>query len=86
MASKGEPTLSQRKLTVQDIILIQKQLEAAQNLNNLLSEAVTEIGEAISGVDPASVDHEGAIAVLSKVKGVVNGLEKKVEEFTKKLK
>jgi len=78
--------VSQRKLTVQDIILMQKQLEAAQHLNTLLSEAVAEIGEAISGIDPASVDHQEAVAVLNKIRGVVGGLEKKVEEFTKKLK
>jgi len=78
--------VSQRTLTVQDIILMQKQLEAAQQLNILLSEAVTEIGEAISGVDPASVDDKKAAAVLKKVRGVVNNLEKKVEEFNKGLK
>lgn len=78
--------MSERKLTVQDIILMQKQLEAAQHLNTLLSEAVTEIGEAISGIDPASADHQKAVAVLNKIRGVVSGLEKKVEEFTKKLK
>ena len=78
--------MSQRQLTVQDIILMQKQLEAAQHLNTLLSEAVAEIGEAISGIDPASADHQEAVAVLNKIRGVVSGLEKKVEEFTKKLK
>jgi hypothetical protein len=78
--------VSERKLTVQDIILMQKQLQAAQHLNTLLSEAVTEIGEAMSGIDPASVDHQEAVAVLNKIRGVVSGLEKKVEEFTKKLK
>ena len=78
--------MSERKLTVQDIILMQKQLQAAQHLNTLLSEAVTEIGEAMSGIDPASVDHQEAVAVLNKIRGVVSGLEKKVEEFTKKLK
>ena len=78
--------MSQRQLTVQDIILMQKQLEAAQHLNTLLSEAVTEIGEAISGIDPASADHQEAVAVLNKIRGVVSGLGKKVEEFTKKLK
>ena len=78
--------MSQRKLTVQDIILMQKQLEASERLNTLLSEAVTEIGEAMSGIDPASLDHQEAVAVLNKIRGVVSGLEKKVEEFTKKLK
>ena len=78
--------MSQRTLTVQDIILMQKQLEAAQQLNILLSEAVAEIGEAISGVDPASVDDQKAAAVLNKVRSVVSNLEKKVEEFNKRLK
>ena len=78
--------MSQRTLTVQDIILMQKQLEAAQQLNILLSEAVAEIGEAISGVAPASVDDQKAAAVLSKVRNVVSNLEKKVEEFNKRLK
>jgi len=78
--------VSQRTLTVQDIILMQKQLEAAQQLNILLSEAVAEIGEAIGGVDPASVDDQEAAAVLNEVRSVVSNLEKKVEEFNKRLK
>ena len=78
--------MSQRTLTVQDIILMQKQLEAAQQLNILLSEAVAEIGEAIGGVDPASVDDQEAAAVLNEVRSVVSNLEKKVEEFNKRLK
>jgi len=78
--------LSQRKLTVQDIILMQKQLEAAEQLNILLSEAVTEIGEAVGGVDPASVNDQDAAAVLNKIRSVVSKLEKKVEEFNKRLK
>ena len=78
--------MSQRKLTVQDIILMQKQLEAAEQLNILLSEAVTEIGEAVGGVDPASVNDQDAAAVLNKIRSVVSKLEKKVEEFNKRLK
>ncbi len=78
--------MSQRTLTVQDIILMQKQLEAAQQLNILLSEAVAEIGEAISGVDQASVDDQEAAAILNKVRSVLSNLEKKVEEFNKRLK
>lgn len=78
--------MSQRKLTAQDIILMQKQLEAAQQLNILLSEAVTEIGEAVGGIEPASVDDQDAAAVLDKVRSVVSKLEKKVEEFNKRLK
>ena len=78
--------MSERKLTVQDIILIQKQLEAAEQLNNLLGEAVTEIGEAVSGIDIAAVDDQNAVDVLNKVKTVLTKLEKQVEEFTKSLK
>ncbi|UCG22386.1 MAG: hypothetical protein JSU80_07370 [Deltaproteobacteria bacterium] len=65
---------------------MQKQLEAAQQLNVLLSEAVTEIGEVVSRVDQASVDDQDAAAVLNKVRSVVSKLEKKVEEFNKRLK
>jgi hypothetical protein len=65
---------------------MQKQLEAAQQLNILLSEAVTEIGEAVGGIDPASVEDQDAGAVLNKVKSLVSKLEKKVEEFNKTLK
>ena len=78
--------MSERKLTVQDIILFQKQLEAAEQLNNLLGEAVTEIGEAVSGIDTAAVDDQNAVEVLNKVKTVLAKLEKQVEEFTKRLK
>ncbi|MCG6918124.1 MAG: hypothetical protein LJE89_11345 [Deltaproteobacteria bacterium] len=78
--------MSERKLTVQDIILFQKQLEAAEQLNNLLGEAVTEIGEAVSGIDIAAVDDQNAVDVLNKVKTVLTKLEKQVEEFTKSLK
>ena len=78
--------MSQRKLTVQDIILIQKQLEAAQHLNSLLSDAVAEIGEAVSELEPDSVNDQHAAAVLNKVRSVISKLEKKVEEFTKRLK
>ena len=78
--------MSERKLTVQDILLIQKQVEAAEQLNNLLSEAVTQIGEAVSGIDIAAVDDQNAVDVLNKVKTVLTKLEKQVEEFTKSLK
>ena len=78
--------MSERKLTVQDIILIQKQLEAAEQLNNLLGEAVTEIGEAVSGIDTAAVNDQNAVEVLNKVKTVLAKLEKQVEEFAKRLK
>ncbi len=82
----GYPTLQQRKLTVQDIILIQKQLEAAQQLNNLLGEAVAQIEEAVSEIDPASVKDQKAAVALNKVKRAVSTLEKEVEEFNKRLK
>ena len=78
--------MSERKLTVQDIILIQKQVEAAEQLNNLLGEAVTQIGEAVSGIDIAAVGDQNAVDVLNKVKTVLTKLEKQVEEFTKSLK
>jgi hypothetical protein len=65
---------------------MQKQLEAAQQLNILLSEALTEIGEAVGGLDPASVEDQDAAGVLNKVRDVVSKLEKEVEEFNKKLK
>ena len=78
--------MSKRKLTVQDIILIQKQLEAAEQLNNLLGNAVTEIGEAVSGIDIAVVEDQNAAEVLNKVKTVVAKLEKQVEDFAKRLK
>ena len=78
--------MSTRKLTVQDIILMQKQLEAAEQLNHLLGEAVAEMEEAVSGIDPASVKDRDAAAALSKVKSAVKKLEKEVEEFNKGLK
>jgi hypothetical protein len=65
---------------------MQKQLEAAQHLNNLLGEAVAEIGEAVGRIDPASVNNQDAGAVLNKVRNVISELEKKVEEFNKGLK
>jgi hypothetical protein len=78
--------LSTRKLTVQDIILMQKQLEAAHQLNHLLGEAVAEMEEAVSGIDPASVKDRDAAAALIKVKSAVKKLGKEVEEFNKGLK
>jgi hypothetical protein len=86
LCREREPTLSQRTLTVQDIILMQKQLEAAQHLNGLLGEAVAEIGEAVGRIDPASVNNQDAAAILNKVRKVISELEKKVEEFNRRLK
>ena len=78
--------MSTRQLTVQDIILMQKQLDAAHQLNHLLGEAVAEIGEAVGGIDPASVKDRDAAAALSKVRSAIKKLEKEVEEFNKGLK
>jgi predicted nucleic acid-binding Zn-ribbon protein len=82
----GYRILQQRELTVQDIILIQKQLEVAQQLNHLLSEAIAEIGEAVSEIDSTSVKDQKAATALDKVKRAVSKLEKEVEEFNKRLK
>ena len=77
--------MTKRKLTVQDILLLQKQLDFAQQLNQLLTEAVADIEEAVSGINPASIeDHEAAMA-LTKVKSAITALEKEVEEFTKRM-
>lgn len=78
--------MSQRKLTVQDILMIRRQLQAAEQLNNLLSEAVTEVGEAVNDLDPSSVRDERAALALAKVKRALQTLEREVEEFTKKLR
>jgi hypothetical protein len=76
----------QRQLTVQDILMIRKQLQAAEHLNNLLTEAVTEIGDAVNDLDPSSVRDERAALVLATVKGTLQELERRVDEFTKRLK
>jgi len=78
--------VSQRQLTVQDILMIRKQLQAAEQLNNLLSEAVTEIGDAVSDLDPSSVRDERAALALAKVKSTLQKLERRVDEFTKRLR
>ena len=65
---------------------MQKQLESAQHLNNLLGEAVAEIGEAVGSADPASVNNQDAAAVLNKIRKGISELEKKVEEFNKRLR
>ena len=85
MSGKGYLTLSKRKLTAQDIILIQKQLEAAQLLNQLLGEAVAEIGDAVSDIEPALVNDVKAGKALGKVKGSINKLEREVEELNRRL-
>ena len=86
LKGKGCKTVTNRQLTVQDIILIQKQVEAAEQLNQLLSEAIARIGDAVGGIDPASVNDQKAAEVLDKVKRAVSKLEKEVEEFNKRLK
>jgi hypothetical protein len=75
-----------RTLTVEDIILLQKQLEAAQRLNNLLSETVTQIENAVGNIDLAAVKDQSAAAVLEKVKTAVTNLEKELEVFNKSLR
>jgi len=77
--------MSPRKLTVKDIILMQKQLGVSQQFNELLSEALAEIGDAVGGIDPASAHEEKATEVLYKVKSVLSKLEKEVEEFNKRM-
>ena len=78
--------MSQRQLTVQDILMIRKQLQAAEQLNNLLSEAVAEIGDAVNDLDPSSLRDERAALVLAKVKSALQKLERRVDEFTKRLR
>jgi len=78
--------VSQRQLTVQDILMIRKQLQAAEQLNNLLTEAVTEIGDAVNDLDLSSVRDERAALILAKVKSTLQKLERRVDEFTKKLR
>ena len=78
--------MSKRTLTVQDIRLMQRQLEAAEKLNNILGQAVAEIGDAVSGIESDSVQDKKVAAALDKIKSAFNKLEKEVEEFTKGLK
>jgi NTP pyrophosphatase (non-canonical NTP hydrolase) len=78
--------VSQRQLTVQDILMMRKQLQAADQLNNLLTEAVTEIGDAVNDLDLSSVRDERAALILAKVKSTLQKLERRVDEFTKRLK
>ena len=78
--------MSQRQLTVQDILMIRKQLQAAEQLNNLLTEAVTEIGDAVNDLDPSCVRDERAALVLAKVKSALQKLESRVDEFTRRLR
>jgi hypothetical protein len=78
--------MNKRKLTAQDIILIQKQLEIAEQFNELLIESLTEIGEAVGGVEPASINDQQAAEVIAKVKSALSKLEKEVEEFNKRMR
>ena len=77
--------MSKRTLTVQDIMLMQRQLEAAEQLNNILGQAVAEIGDAVSGIESDSIQDKKVAAALDKIKSAFNKLEKEVEEFTKGL-
>ena len=78
--------MSKRTLTVQDIILIQKQLEVSEQLNNILGQAVAEIGDVVSGIESATVQDKKVAAAIDKIKSTINKLEKQVEQFTKGLK
>ena len=78
--------MSKRTLTVQDIMLMQRQLEAAEQLNNILGQAVAEIGDVVSGIESATVQDKKVAAALDKIKSAISKLEKEVEEFTKGLK
>ena len=78
--------MSKRTLTVQDIMLMQRQLAAAEQLNNILGQAVAEIGDAVSGIESDSIQDKKVAAALDKIKSAFNKLEKEVEEFTKGLK
>ena len=78
--------MPKRTLTVQDIMLMQRQLEAAEQLNNILGQTVAEIGDVVSGIESATVQDKKVAAALDKIKSAINNLEKKVEEFTKGLK
>ncbi|MGD9166523.1 MAG: hypothetical protein PVH33_07410 [Syntrophobacterales bacterium] len=78
--------MSKRTLTVQDIMLMQRQLEAAEQLNNILGQAVAEIGDVVGGIESATVQDKKVAAALDKIKSAINKLEKEVEEFTKELK
>ena len=78
--------MSKRTLTVQDIRLMQRQLEAAEKLNNILGQAVAEIGDAVSGIESDSVQDKKVATVLDKIKSAVDKLAKEVEEFNKGLK
>ena len=78
--------MSPRKLTANDIILMQKQLGVSQLFNEMLSEALAEIGDAVGGIEPASAHERKATEILEKVKSVLSKLEKEVEEFNKRMK
>ena len=78
--------MSKRTLTVQDIMLMQRKLEAAEQLNNILGQAVTKIGDVVSGIESATVQDKKVAAALDKIKSAIKKLEKEVEEFTKGLK
>jgi uncharacterized protein YoxC len=67
-------------------MLMQRQLEAAEQLNNILGQAVAEIGDAVSGIESDSIQDKKVAAALDKIKSAFNKLEKEVEEFTKGLK
>ncbi len=65
---------------------MRKQLQAAERLNSLLSEAVAEVGEAVGDLDPLSVRDKRAALAIAKVKSALQRLEKEVDQFTKGLR
>ena len=65
---------------------MQRQLEAAQQLNNILGQAGAEIGDAVSGIEAATVEDKKVAEALDKIKSAIDKLEREVEEFTKGLK
>lgn len=67
-------------------MLMQKQLEVAQQLNEMLGEALAVIGDSVSGIDPGSINDQKAAGALDNIKNALSKLEKDVEEFNKRLK
>ena len=65
---------------------MQRQLEAAEQLNNILGQTVAEIGDVVSGIESTTVQDKKVAAALDKIKSAINKLEKEVEEFNKGLK
>jgi hypothetical protein len=58
----------------------------AQQLNQILGEAVAQIGEVLGMVDPDTVEDSRAAQVLNRINRVIRKLEQEVEEFTRQMK